>query len=299
MDKDSEVAAASELWEQSRAKDICEKLCAQHRFMAAWKFYQNKNPYQIKDKNHKKYLPKEVLLQGSANFDEKHDANDQNEKRFYRVRAYVKQYLSMHLRQNLVALHRHKDALFANAQNLLFVDFGCGPMTGGIALRDIAKITGAPTDITYLGVDASKNMLELAKAVNHKYKIFAPERFFVYPAKDINVPRLRGQWDTMILNLSFVLAPTTLKTEGSQQKTVKTLAHQWSNWVQEAEPRNMMTLYCNPERESFHANWKRLTVELGTRMPQGYRLLPHPKKQQIWWHEKREPCYSDVIHWRT
>ena len=288
MGKVSEIAAANELWEQSRAKEIWQGLCALSECRAAWEFYRRKEMD----------LREDVLQRGSANFDEKHDANDQNEKPFYRALAYVKQYLSMHLRQNLIALHRHQSEIFTGTESLLFVDFGCGPMTGGIALRDVANIAPTKPDITYLGVDTSKNMLELAKAVNHKYKIFAPERFFVYPAKDINVPRLRGQWDTMMLNLSFVLAPTTLKTEGSQQKTVKTLARQWSNWVQEAEPRNMMTLYCNPERESFHANWKRLTVEL-REVPQGYRLLPPPKEQQIWWHAKREPCYSDVIHWRT
>jgi len=295
MDKESKTATASQaapankLWEQSRAKTIWAGLCALPECTEAWEFYRRKEMD----------LREDVLQRGSANFDEKHDANDQNEKPFYRALAYVKQYLSMHLRQNLIALHRHQSEIFTGTKSLLFVDFGCGPMTGGLALHDIARQTESNADMTYIGVDASKNMLTQADAINQTHRLFAPERFFLCHATNLVSCDIQRGWDTMILHLSFVLAEDTYKIEKNQQAAAQSLASSWKQWIETIRPHKMMLLYLNPDAPRYHANWSRLKSELGTqRTLPGYLSLSPLQGQEIWWHEDRDPCYSDLIHWR-
>lgn len=66
-------------------------------------------------------------------------------------------------------------------QLLLFVDFGCGPMTAGLGLAGILSKQKEDYKINtaYLGVDLSINMVNKARAINEKYRLFAPEYFKV------------------------------------------------------------------------------------------------------------------------
>ena len=45
---------------------------------------------------------------------------------------------------------------------VVFIDFGCGPLTSGIAFRAFV----GQCDITYLGIDSSQTMLNKAEAIN-------------------------------------------------------------------------------------------------------------------------------------
>ena len=119
---------------------------------------------------------KVILEQGAADFDQKYCPDDMGEKEHYRADYYVHGYMGMHLKQNFAALkYCFKDRI---RQPLLFVDFGCGPMTSGLALAQVLS-NGYKAETSYFGIDASRHMVKKAKYINEKYKLFSPECFKV------------------------------------------------------------------------------------------------------------------------
>ena len=116
-----------------------------------------------------------IFVKGAADFDEKYCANDEREKAHYRTDYYVSThgYMDMHLKQNRASF-RH---CFKNGdipQPLLLVDFGCGPMTAGLALAEILS-TQTPdykAHTAYFGIDASRNMVNKARCINKEHALF-------------------------------------------------------------------------------------------------------------------------------
>ena len=306
MNQNAEIICPPELWENSMSKRAREKILKSDEWQTARQFYFQKYP-QFFSRSQKFPDLRELLERGSADFDK---TSDSAERPAYRALAYIYQHMAMHLRQNLALLNHYKGTIFAGPGPLLFLDFGCGPMTGGIALHDIAKLARATHAITYVGVDASQSMVNLAEQINETHRFFETikaKRFLLYQRNYIHPPPpeegLKGRWNIMILNLSFVLAPDTYKFEkGSQQAAARTLVQNWKKWIQAVQPRDMIVLYLNPEETSYHKtheNWRRVTAELGTtNTPSGYMLLSPPQDLRIMWKENENRCYSGFIHWR-
>ncbi len=210
---------------------------------------------------------KQVLNQGAADFDSKCNPNDQNEKDHYRTDYYVSAegYMDMHLKQNLAVL---SDYLLKDIpQPILFVDFGCGPMTAGLALADIMS-KQAPNymmQTAYFGVDASENMVNKANNINREHKFFIPEHFQIVKDTEFNAQKIPDSFpeaQTVLLNLSFVLAPETLKRSDEQPNTVaKTLANDWKKFIaNQAQCQKTIIFYINPVEpkkslKGLNLNW--------------------------------------------
>ncbi|MDD9856562.1 MAG: hypothetical protein OXU96_00695 [Gammaproteobacteria bacterium] len=203
-----------------------------------------------------------ILERGAADFDQKCFPDDKHEGEHYRTDYYVSRdgYMNMHIEQNLVALrHCFKGGI---PQPVLFVDFGCGPMTSGLALAEVlsGRVAGYKRQVAYFGVDASRNMVNKAKIINKKHALFAPELFAVKQRRQFNpqeIPDFFPKPRIAVLCLSFVLARNTLQTDIPQNESVRTSAVNWKEHVaRETQCRETRIIYLNPVGFG-HANWQR------------------------------------------
>ena len=203
----------------------------------------------------------QILERGSADFDKKCKPDDEHEESPYRVDYYVGRcgYMDMHLKQNLAALkYCFKDRI---PQPLLFVDFGCGPMTSGLALAEI--LSEQPSDYkaqtTYFGIDASHHMVKKAKYINAKYKLFSPECFKVVQGTQFDPQMILDSFPEpkiVVLCLSFVLAPDTFRPAGRAENIVRKLADDWKEFVEnQPQCKETRIIYLNPLDMEFHSNW--------------------------------------------
>lgn len=238
-----------------------------------------------------------ILKQGSTDFDTKHDPHDPDEKPTYKTDLYISKYMDMHIRQNRTVLKRYLGETLRNRMHIVFVDFGCGPMTSGLVLAEILSKHDEDykKKLTYLGIDASQNMVERAKWINKRYGIFAPDRFGIvqgttFDFSDSVVEEPLGsttQVDLTVLCMSFVLAPQTNRVpESEQHPWAKEIAEKWHQWIISRLPNlhEMRIVYLNPNLYDFHHTWKEFTkalLEQGTDgafsyEPRGREYVPVP-----------------------
>ena len=104
-----------------------------------------------------------ILRQGQSNFDETSYDKPSNEYYFPKDKVVI--YCVHHMPRHLFSSYH----IFTNyltpiseKDKVVFIDFGCGPLTSGIAFRAFA----GQHDITYLGIDSSQTMLDKAAVIN-------------------------------------------------------------------------------------------------------------------------------------
>lgn len=203
--------------------------------------------------NQTQLTPKGILKRGSADFDKKATSNS-GEKAHYRAVYYMSTdgYMDMHIKQNLVSNNTYLSAVTKGNSDILFVDFGCGPMTAGLtAAESFSKHDHNYKErVFYAGIDISKNMRILAEGINLKFKLFDGDRFCLSE----NLAQLAGAIDfepnIIILSLSYVLSPNTLNTISATS-----LANEWHNLVENlSTTKKVYVIYHNPHG-NFHENW--------------------------------------------
>ena len=201
-----------------------------------------------------------ILQRGAADFDAKCFPDDASEQAHYRAEYYVSRsgYMDMHIKHNLAALrHGFQDGI---PQPLLFVDFGCGPMTSGLALAEVLsrQTPGYKKQTAYFGVDASANMVATANRINARYDLFAPECFKVVRGTRFDsrkIPHCFPKPRVVALCLSFVLAPETLKADTEINKVAMELPSNWKKYVAGVTRcRETTIIYLNPV-DFGNANW--------------------------------------------
>ncbi len=243
-----------------------------------------------------------ILARGAADFDEKCSPDDDRELAHYRTDYYVSRhgYMEMHLKQNLDALEN----CFENGipQPLLFVDFGCGPMTAGLALAEMLsrQTPRYKTQTAYFGVDVSRNMVVKARAINEKYGLFAPERFKVVENARFDPRHLPRSWlepGVAVLYLSFVLAPNTLKGGVDAAK----LADDWRRYVENRPGcEETRIIYLNPLRSppelDFHANWRSFEEHLRRKSGGGGFCYTLAKCIELRVNTVKNPIFLQTIH---
>ena len=112
-----------------------------------------------------------ILRQGQSDFDKVSFDKPSNE--YYFPKDKVSIYCVHHMPRHLFgSYHIFTNCLTPMSEKckVIFIDFGCGPLTSGIAFQTFA----GQRDITYLGIDSSQTMLNKAAAINkygpNKYK---------------------------------------------------------------------------------------------------------------------------------
>ncbi|MDD9799764.1 MAG: hypothetical protein OXU29_04810 [Gammaproteobacteria bacterium] len=203
-----------------------------------------------KFQNLDKFIRENILKQGSADFDVPYD----NENNTYKVEAYVNYYMLMHYSAN-VAVFKNLTDIFDNitkSQRILFVDYGCGPMTSGLALlRRLDKLR-AKEDVAYRGIDKSARMLEKAGQINMDCGFFSDAEFFSsIDCAVANAKEVVSSDCVVIVNFSYVLSPSTHR--GGVDNLINAIINLANATI--GAKSCMYVVYSNPSVHSFHHNW--------------------------------------------
>lgn len=206
-------------------------------------------------------IPFSVLERGTTDFDRPYGDEDN----FYKVEAYIHQYLRMHYRRNFAVFENCK---FLNAKKpCLFIDFGCGPMTAGLALAKRIGKERARETVAYWGIDISTRMREKAEQINGYYRLFSDANFSESFAKSAAYGKMvKNDFHNdciIVVNFSYVLSDMTLK--GAVHAVTKQVAKMAEYAFQHNCP--MYIVYQNPHAgaanyDKMHANWAKFRGEL-------------------------------------
>lgn len=241
---------ALDIWGEIANSELCQE---------ARKFYSDNKKViadsklcqEVSNYPYDKKVKYGILTKGSANFDERVLPNNQEEKALYRTAYYCgnKGYMNMHLKQCRVAFKKYLEKLPKSSQ-ILFVDYGCGPMTAGLALAEI--LSPQLSHIHYHGIDASKNMVEMAQRINKEHKVF--DNFKVIQENRLNPTDLPTEkFDIAILSFSYVLARDTCNLE---LKDMEKMAKIWHEAVLGWQCEETRIIYQNPkEYGGTHGRW--------------------------------------------
>ena len=156
------------------------------------------------------YHREKILEQGRSNFTEPYNGLSPEDK----VSLYCVYYLPMHLFSSYHIFSKHLTSI---GDKVVFIDFGCGPLTSGIAFWAFAQ----PRDIIYLGIDSSQEMRDKAKKINRYGPNNHEDSFFKDGRLVSDYNRLREVLDKykyierddrtqIIFNFSYFLASETL-----------------------------------------------------------------------------------------
>ncbi|MCY3744085.1 MAG: hypothetical protein OXH00_23985 [Candidatus Poribacteria bacterium] len=157
-----------------------------------------------------------VLNRGSTDFDAPSSWRGKDYTPEHKVLLNGVFYMPMHLYSSYHFYRGHRHVI--ESENVVFIDFGCGPLTSGIAFWTVA----GQCNITYIGVDISEHMLNKAAEINTAgpfgnsdepfYKNFHLGRNFNNLPAYLNSIERGNPEDTLILfNFSYVLASMTFR----------------------------------------------------------------------------------------
>lgn len=211
-----------------------------------------------------------ILSQGQSDFDEVSFDKPSNE--YYFPKDKVSIYCVHHMPRHLFgSYHTFTNCLtpISKENKVVFIDFGCGPLTSGIAFRAFA----GQCDITYLGIDSSQTMLNKAAAIN----IYGPntyrEPFFDKIALIRDYDHLMGLLDRyieegdrtqIIFNFCYFFSSPTLD--------INTLSDVLIQMMTAYNQHKTCLIYQNPDHRSssesrrlnLYGKWEQLKTNLST-----------------------------------
>ena len=152
---------------------------------------------------------------------------------------------------------------------VVFIDFGCGPLTSGIAFRAFA----GQCDITYLGIDSSQTMLNKAAAINTYGPNTYREPFFEKIALIRDYDHLMGLLDRyikkddrtqIIFNFCYFFSSPTLDINNLSDVLIQMMT--------EYNRHKTCLIYQNPDHRSLsesrrlnlYGKWEQLKTNLST-----------------------------------
>ena len=203
------------------------------------------------------YHRNDILQQGGANFSEGFKGLLPKDM----VLLYCVYYLPMHL---FSSYHIFMKYLTPVSDKVIFIDFGCGPLTSGIAFW--AAFAGQ-SDITYIGIDKSKAMRKKVLEINN----YEDEHFFTKGGIFANCDQLHeyldqditnGDQTQIIFNFCYFLASKTLDIENLSNALIQI--------VEKYNQHKMYVVYQNPpipegytlQSSYLHKNWYFLKAKL-------------------------------------
>ncbi len=216
-----------------------------------------------------------ILKQGQSDFDEVSFDKPSNE--YYFPKDKVSIYCVHHMPRHLFGSYH----IFTNCltpinekDKVVFIDFGCGPLTSGIAFRAFA----GQNDITYLGIDSSQTMLDKAAAINTYGPNTYREPFFDKIALIRDSDSLTKLLDNyidnddrtqIIFNFCYFFSSPTLDTNSLSDVLIQI--------IQEYTGYKMCFIYQNPDHRSLsggrrfnlYGKWEKLKTNLSVFRSQG------------------------------
>ena len=199
------------------------------------------------------YHSAEILNQGRADFDEPFNGLPPEDK----VLLYCIYYMPMHLASSYHIFFDYKQVLTTHLRSadnkVVFIDFGCGPLTSGLAFYE----AGGQGDISYLGIESSQAMRDKATEINQYSPRFSrfelisdysqlPDLLENVIAVDDKTP--------IIFNFCYFLASETLGIRHLSDVMAQ-IGDKYCN-------HNLCIVYQNPSRSELHNNWESLKAHL-------------------------------------
>ena len=184
------------------------------------------------------------------------------------MRLYCCYYMPMHLFSSYHVFTKH---LTLVSDKVVFIDFGCGPLTSGIAFR---AAFAKHSDITCISIDESEAMRKEAERINtYGYE---GTRFFEKGKLTPNCKKLfedlddyivNGDRTQIIFNFCYSLASKTLHTE---ELSVADLSNVLIQIAKKYSQHQMFVVYQNPpipqgrdlQSSYLHENWYFLKTRL-------------------------------------
>ncbi len=206
------------------------------------------NPNVIHD------LSKTVLGRGRTNFDE----SDQGYTPKNKVLLYCVYYMPMHLYSSYHFYTQHIPLTGIN--NVVFIDFGCGPLTSGIAFWAAA----GERNITYIGIDSAQSMLAKAQEIN-RYGYHPEFEVPFYP--DVRFYLIRGYNYQLLQMLDSILMQNSgdtliifnfcyfLQSSSVDRSNLESLATVVKDVVDKAGSYKIFIAYQDPEGGRFQQKW--------------------------------------------
>ncbi len=216
-----------------------------------------------------------ILRQGQSDFDEVSFDKPSNE--YYFPKDKVSIYCVHHMPRHLFgAYHIFTNFLtsISKENKVVFIDFGCGPLTSGIAFR---AFTG-PGNITYFGIDSSQTMLDKAAVINKYGPNTYKEPFFDKIALIRNSDSLirlldkyieNGDRTQIIFNFCYFFSSPTLDIDNLSDVLIEIM--------KKYNQHKMCLIYQNPDHRSLsearrlklYGKWKKLKTNLSVFRSQG------------------------------
>ncbi len=209
-----------------------------------------------------------ILKQGQSNFDEVSFDKPSNE--YYFPKDKVSIYCVHHMPRHLFgSYHVFTKSSINDKNKVVFIDFGCGPLTSGIAFHAFA----GQRDITYLGIDSSRTMLNKAVTINkygpNKYKEPFFDKFaLIHDYSYDGLRKLLGKYiengdgTQLIFNFCYFFSSPTLD--------VNNLCDVLIQIMKEHSQHKVCFIYQNPAHQSLsgarrlklYGKWEKLKTRL-------------------------------------
>ena len=211
------------------------------------------------------YHRRVILDQGRTNFDEEFRGLTPEDK----VSLYCVHYMPMHLFSSYAIFTRLLAPILGHGSDqVVFIDFGCGPLTSGIAFRAFAQ----QRDIVYLGIDSSHAMLNKAREINQYNPFFSRiELIRGYNQLTGLLDKYVANRDTMqlIFNFCYFLASKTLEIDNLSNVLIPIVEKYYQH--------KMCVVYQNPsEAPRLHQNWRTFQSKLVHQEFTSNGLRPQP-----------------------
>ena len=210
---------------------------------------KNKRPYYWQDIAH-------ILQHGQSNFDQ--TSFDESSNRYYSPKhkgaIYCIHYMPMHLFSSYHIFTNYLTPI-SKKDKVVFIDFGCGPLTSGIAFRAFAE----QSDITYLGIDSSRTMLEKAAVINkygpnkyrdpffHKFELIHDYNYdYLITVLDKYIEN--GDKTQIIFNFCYFFASETLDIDN--------LSNVLTQIMEVSGQHKMCLVYQNPDHQPLYGPYR-------------------------------------------
>lgn len=224
------------------------------------------------------YHRKDILERGRADFNTGFKDLTSHDK----VIIYCYYYMQMHIVSSF-HVFTSSDSLLEEyiinpSKNIVFMDFGCGPLTSGVALagyyRSLDK--DKQLDFHYIGIDNSEAMIRKAREISLRpgwidctFDFLKSYKSHDYILELIDIYLASGPYQEylIVLNYSYLFASSTLDVEKLAQLVEKILNTYKSHKI--------CLLYQNPPLEFLKSKWeefKSLIPELSTVVDQEAKL---------------------------
>lgn len=206
---------------------------------------------------------KSIVGRGQARFDEPFNGLTPDD----RVLVYCYDNMQQHVVSQLYIFEKHKrffnKYLFESTKKILFVDFGCGPLSSGIALAEHYLKSQANTrekiNFNYIGIDQSDSMLMKAEKISLESSLFhSGSTFNFFNPYDRNISPFRrtlfscidsyiNETALIILNFSYFFASGLLD--------VSKLIYFVQNILDKYQFTQICLVFQNPQGGSVNDKW--------------------------------------------